>query len=240
MSVNRKNPAGIIFRRELNAYFTGPVAYIVTGLFLIISGILFFSTFFLNGRAELRQFFGLLPVMLSFFVPALTMRLFAEEKRSGSMETLMTLPVTEVDVVAGKFLASFTGTLIMIVPTFFYAVTAEIFGSPDYGPIVGGYIGTVFLCLSFTAIGLFASSITKNQIIAFFTGFIICIALTMLDVFLILLPAPLVSFLTFLSADSHFTSISRGIIDTRDLLYFISLTALFLVLTVKVQQQERK
>lgn len=240
MSVNRKNPAGIIFRRELKAYFTGPVAYIVTGLFLIISGIMFFSTFFLNGRAELRQFFGLLPVMLSFFVPALTMRLFAEEKRSGSMETLMTLPVTEVDVVSGKFLASFTGTLIMIVPTLFYAVTAEIFGSPDYGPIVGGYIGTIFLCLSFTAIGLFASSITKNQIIAFFTGFIICIALTMLDVFLILLPAPLVSFLTFLSADSHFTSISRGIIDTRDLLYFISLTALFLVLTVKVQQQERK
>ncbi len=240
MSVKtRKNPALVIFKREFKSYFTSPVAYIVTALFLIISGFMFFSTFFLNNRAELRQFFGLLPIMLSFFVPALTMRLFAEEKRSGSLETLMTLPVTELDVVAGKFAASLCGTLIMLLPTLFYVITAEIFGSPDYGPIIGGYIGAIFLSASFTAIGLFASSITKNQIIAFFTAFIICIVLTLIDVFLVLLPAPLVSFLSFISANSHFTSISRGIIDTRDLLYFISLTALFFVITVKVQQTER-
>jgi len=239
MKNNKPNCAAIIFKREFKAYFTSPIAYIVTGLFLIISGVMFFSTFFLYDRAELRQFFGLLPLLLSFFVPALTMRLFSEEKRSGSMETLMTLPVTEVDVVCGKYLASLTGTLLMIAPSLFYVITAEIFGSPDYGPIIGGYLGAFFLCATFTAIGIFASSTTKNQIIAFFTGFIICIALTMVDAFLILLPAPLVSLLTFLSANAHFTSISRGIIDTRDLLYFVSLTALFFVLTVKIQQQER-
>ena len=240
MKSKNKNPAFIIMKRELKSFFTGPIAYIVIGLYLLITGILFFSTFFIYNRAELRQFFSLMPVILSFFVPALTMRLFAEEKRVGSIETLMTLPVTEVNVVTGKYLAAFFENLIMIAPTLFYILAAEIFGSPDYGPIFGGYLGAIFLTAAFTAIGLFASSITKNQIIAFFTGFIICIALTMLDSFLIFLPASIVSFVSYFSANSHFTSISRGIIDTRDLLYFISLTALFFVSTVKVQQNNKK
>lgn len=234
-----KNPALIIMRRELKSYFTSPIAYIVTGLFLIITGILFFTTFFLQNRAELRLLFGNLPVLLSFFVPALTMRIFAEERRVGSIETLMTLPVTEIDVVCGKYLASLLSTLAMLCPTLFYVITAEIFGSPDYGPIVGGYLGAVFLCASCTAIGIFATSITKNQIIAFFTGFIICIALTMLDSFLIFLPAKIVSVLSYISANAHFNSVARGIIDTRDLLYFASLTSLFFAMTVKSQQKSR-
>lgn len=234
-----KNPALIIMRRELKSYFTSPIAYIVTGLFLIITGILFFTTFFLQNRAELRLLFGNLPVLLSFFVPALTMRIFAEERRVGSIETLMTLPVTEIDVVCGKYLASLLSTLAMLCPTLFYVITAEIFGSPDYGPIVGGYLGAVFLCASYTAIGIFATSITKNQIIAFFTGFIICIALTMLDSFLIFLPAKIVSVLSYISANAHFNSVARGIIDTRDLLYFASLTSLFFAMTVKSQQNSR-
>lgn len=240
MNTKCKKPAFIIMNRELKSFFTGPIAYIVIGLYLLITGIMFFSTFFLYNRAELRQLFTWMPVMLSFFVPALTMRLFAEEKRVGSIETLMTLPVTEVDVVIGKYLASLCGTLIMIAPTLFYILPAQIFGTPDYGPIIGGYIGAVFIAASFTAIGLFASSITKNQIIAFFTGFVICIVLTMIDSFLVFLPAPIVSFIGYLSANQHFTSISRGIIDTRDLLYFVSLTALFVVCTIKVQQNNRK
>ena len=234
-----KNPALIIMRRELKSYFTSPIAYIVTGLFLIITGILFFTTFFLQNRAELRLLFGNLPVLLSFFVPALTMRIFAEERRVGSIETLMTLPVTEIDVVCGKYLASLLSTLAMLCPTLFYVITAEIFGSPDYGPIVGGYLGAVFLCASYTAIGIFATSITKNQIIAFFTGFITCIALTMLDSFLIFLPAKIVSVLSYISANAHFNSVARGIIDTRDLLYFASLTSLFFAMTVKSQQKSR-
>ncbi len=234
-----KNPAFIIMKRELAAYFTSPIAYIVTGLFLIITGILFYTTFFIYNRAELRQLFTYLPLLLSFFVPALTMRIFAEEKRVGSIETLMTLPVTEVQVVTGKYLASFISTLVMIAPTLLYILPAEIFGQPDYGPIVGGYLGAIFLCASYTAIGLFATSVTKNQIIAFFTGFIICIVLTMLDTFMIFLPSSLVSFFSFLSANSHFTSIARGIIDTRDLIYFISLTALFFTITVKIEQAEK-
>lgn len=234
-----KSPALIIMKRELRAYFTSPIAYIVSGLFLIINGVLFFSAFFLQNNASLRYFFGNLPLLLSFFVPALTMRLFSEERRVGSIETLMTLPVTEVDVVTGKYCASLIGTLVMIAPTIFYVITAEIFGSPDYGPILGGYVGAIFLCACFTAIGVFASSITKNQIIAFFTGFIICIALTMVDSFLVFLPAPIVGFFGFFSANQHFTAIARGIVDTRDLLYFISVSVLFFTITVKIQQNTK-
>ena len=238
-SAKKQSPAIIIMKRELKAYFTAPVAYIVTALFLIIAGILFYSTFFLYDRAELRQYFSSLPTLLSFFIPALTMRIFAEERRVGSIETLMTLPVTEVDVVTGKYLASLLGTLIMIAPTLLYIIPAEVFGSPDYGPIIGGFVGAFFLSAAFTAIGLFATSVTKNQIIAFFTGFIICIVLSMIDSFLIFLPASIVNVLSFISAGGHFTSISRGILDTRDLLYFISLSALFFTATVRVQQNSK-
>ena len=234
-----QNPAIIIMKRELQTYFTSPIAYIVSGLFLIITGILFYSVFFLRNSAELRMLFQYLPMLLSFFVPALTMRIFAEERRVGSIETLMTLPVTEVQVVTGKYLAAFISTLVMLAPTLFYIIPAEVFGSPDYGPIAGGYIGAVFLCASFTAIGLFATSVTKNQIVAFFTGFIICIVLTMINSFLVFLPASIVNFFTFISANSHFESIARGIIDTRDVIYFVSLTALFFTITVKIQQQAK-
>ncbi len=237
----RKNPTFVIMRRELRAYFTSPVAYIVSALFLIVCGVWFFmlNAFYLQNRAELRGFFGSLPLILSFFVPALTMRVFAEERRSGSIETLMTLPVSETSVVAGKYLSSFVSTLIMIAPTLFYLLPVCIFGKPDFGPIIGGYLGTVFLCGCFAAIGIFASSVTKNQIIAFFLAWVICIVLTMIDQFLIFLPAPIVSFCNFISANAHFTSIARGIVDTRDILYFVSLASLFFVMTVKAEQKAR-
>lgn len=229
----------IIMKRELKAYFTSPVAYIVTSLFLIINGILFFSLFFVQNRADLRAYFSNLPIFLSFFVPALTMKLFAEERRSGSMETLMTLPVTEWDIVSGKYLASFLGTLLMVAPTLLYVITIIMFGSPDAGPIIGGYVGAVFLCAVYTSIGIFSSSITKNQIIAFFTGLAICISLTMCDIFVIILPPSLVKFVSYISFSSHFSSISKGILDTRDIVYFLSVTALFFVMTVKVQKQTK-
>ncbi len=232
--MNKKSiPALVIARREIHSYLTSPIAYIVTGLFMLASGFLFFNTFFLNNRAELRGFFGILPVTLSFFIPALTMRMIADEKRTGSIETLMTLPLTAFDITLGKFLAAFTCGVIMILPTIFYVITCAIFGSPDFGPIIGSYLGTLFLIASFSAIGLFATSLTKNQIIAFFIAFAICIAFSLLSSFLIFMPAPLVKFFSFFSAYAHFESISRGIIDTRDLIYFVSLTAVFFVLSVE-------
>lgn len=224
-------PALVIMKRELASLYASPVAYIVTGLFLAFSGFLFFSTFFLVNRAELRNFFSLLPILFAFFIPAITMRSFAEEKRSGSLETLMTLPVSEGDAVAGKFLAAWIFTASILLPTLAYAVTAIVLGAPDLGPLVGGYLGALFLAASFCAIGLFASSVTKNQIIAFFVAFSICILLAMIDGFLVFMPASIVGKFEFISASYHFESISRGILDTRDVLYFLSLTAFFLALT---------
>jgi len=235
-----KNPAVVIFKREFAAYFASPIAYIVTGLFLILAGTMFFTAFYLQNRASMRNLFQMLPLILSFFIPALTMRVYAEEKRVGSIETLYTLPVTEFDVAAGKFLATFVASAIMIAPTLLYLFGMLPFGTPDAGPVAGGYIGALFLCAAFSAIGIFASSITKNQIISFFTAFIICISLTMVSDFLIFLPAPIVGFLQFLSANEHFTSISRGIIDSRDIIYFVSLTALFFSLTVVTQEKEAR
>ena len=239
-SKKTKSTWHIIMRRELAAYFVSPVPYIVGALFLFAAGILFFSVFFIGNRAELRDFFTLLPIEISVVIPAMTMRLFSEEKRSGSLETLMTLPVTTGDVVAGKYLASFISSLILLAPTLFYIVACCAFGTPDMGPIVGGYLGAIFLCACYTAIGIFASSVTNNQILAFFTAFAICAFLSLVQMFTVFLPGPLVSLVTFISATSHFNSIARGVIDTRDILYFVSLTALFLAFTVRTVNNSKK
>ncbi len=234
-----KNPAIIIMNRELFAYFTSPVAYIVMGLFLAFSGFLFFSIFFLMNRADLRPFFTNLPLLFAFFIPAITMRLFAEEQKTGTMETLMTLPVSTLEVVAGKFLAAVKFSIIMILPTISYAITASFFGTVDIGATVCGYIGAALLATSFCSVGIFASSITKNQIVAFFVAFTICILLAMVDQFLLFLPAGAVNFFQFLSAGSHFTSISRGIIDSRDVIYFASISAVFFLLTVNTLNAQK-
>ena len=230
----------VIAKRELSAYFTSPVAYIVSALFLLVTGFMFFSTFFLSGRAELRGFFGLLPVMFSLFIPALTMRVFSEEARVGSLETLLTLPVTIVDVVMGKYIASFISGMVMLFPTLSYVIVCFMFGTPDIGPIIGSYIGSLLLLAAFCAIGFFTSSCTKNQIIAFFASAFICVFLTLIDAFSVILPSSIVAFISFISAGSHFDSICRGIVDTRDVLYFVSLAAIFLVLTVNSINGSRK
>ena len=223
----------VIARRELGAYFSSPVVYIVTGLFLIFSGFLFFSTFFLLNRAEIRSFFSQLPLMFSFFIPALTMRLFAEETRSGSFETLMTLPVSPFEIALGKFLAAWASSCILLVPTFVYCFTISFFGDLDMGPVVGGYTGAVLLAAAFSAIGIFASSLTRNQIIAFFTAFAVCAFLSLIRQLSVLLPSSFAGIADFISSERHFSSIARGIIDSRDLVYFFSVTALFFVLTVR-------
>lgn len=239
-SMTAKAPVGVIIRRELGAYFASPIAYIVTCLFLLFSGFVFFSTFFISQMAELRRFFEFLPILFSFFIPAITMRMFSEEKRSGSFETLLTLPVSTLDVVMGKYIAALISSLVMLVPTVFYAITCMLFGSPDMGTIVGGYIGSILLSASYTAIGLFASSITKNQIIAFFTSFSICIVLSLLNNFAVIFPGAIVSLVNFISASSHFESVSRGIVDSRDIIYFLSLTLAFFALTVRTIENSRK
>ncbi len=232
MSNKKKASWAVICSRELSALFTSPIPYIVCVVFLLAAGIRFFSTFFIIKRAELRGFFEYLPLFFCLFIPALTMRVFSEEKRSGSMETLLTLPVTPLSVVAGKYLASLVSCLMLLVPTLFYVLTCCLLGEVDAGPIVGGYIGAVLLSAAYCAIGMFSSSVTKNQIISFFISFAICAFLSFCGMFAVLMPSSLVRGIKFLCSTSHFESISRGIIDSRDIIYFLSITALFFVLTV--------
>jgi len=211
-----------ILGKELKSYFIAPIAYIVIAIFLLVTGWFFFSTFFLYNQASLRNFFGLLPLIFSFVIPAVTMRLFSEELHVGSYEVLMTMPVTYGEVIIGKFLAAVSFVAIMLLPTLSYAITVSLLGSLDLGPIIGGYIGALFLGALFSAIGLLASTLTRNQIIAFIIGTSICFALTLIDKMLFFLPASLLGVLENIGADFHFQNIAKGIIDSRDILYFAS------------------
>lgn len=213
-----------IFKKEFRGYFVSPIAYIVISIFLLVTGWFFFSTFFIFNQATLRNFFSLLPIIFSFVVPAVTMRLFSEELNVGSYEILLTMPVTFLDVVLGKFLAGVVFVAAMLIPTFAYPITVTFIGQLDWGPVVGGYIGAILLGAAFSAIGLFASSLTRNQIIAFIIGVAICFSLTLIDKMLFFLPQSLLGFLEYLGADFHFQNISKGIIDSRDILYFLSVS----------------
>jgi len=220
-----------IMRRELGFYFVSPIAYIVIVVFLIATGWFFFSVFFLNGRADLRDFFSLLPLILTFVVPAVTMRLFSEEFSSGSYEILLTLPVSTIDILAGKFLAALSFALLMLIPTLSYPIFVSTLGELDWGPVAGGYLGTIFLIGLLCAVGLFASSLTKNQIVAFIVGVAMCFFLTQVHRVLFLIPVFLTGFFQFLGASTHFNNIAKGMLDSRDLLYFVSLSFIALYFT---------
>jgi ABC-2 type transport system permease protein len=211
-----------IFRKEFSAYFISPIAYIVISIFLLVTGWFFFATFFLFNQANLRTFYTLLPVVFAFVIPAITMRLISEELNIGSDEILLTMPVTYGDVILGKFLASVALIMAMLIPTLAYPLTVSFMGQLDWGPVVGGYVGAVFLGAAFSAVGLFASALTRNQIIAFIIGLAICFMLTLIDKMLFFLPQSLLGVFSYLGADFHFQNIAKGIIDSRDILYFIS------------------
>jgi len=218
--------AAHIFQKEFNSYFVSPIAYIVISIFLLVTGWFFFATFFLFNQANLRTFYALLPVVFAFVIPAITMRLISEELNVGSDEILLTMPVTHGDVVLGKFLASVALIIAMLIPTLAYPLTISFMGQLDWGPVVGGYIGAVFLGAAFSAVGLFASALTRNQIIAFIIGLAICFTLTLIDKMLFFLPQSLLGIFSYLGADFHFQNIAKGIIDSRDILYFASISFL--------------
>jgi len=212
-----------ILNKELKDYFISPIAYIVISIFLLVTGWFFFTTFFLYNQADLRNFFSLLPIIFSFVIPAITMRLFSEELNVGSYEILLTLPVTFTDIIIGKFLAGVVFISVALIPTLSYPIFITFLGQLDWGPVMGGYIGAVLLGGAFTAVGLFASSLTRNQIIAFIVGMMICFFLTLIDKMLLFFPESMLGIIGYLGADFHFKNISKGIIDSRDILYFLSI-----------------
>ncbi|MCF8114418.1 MAG: ABC transporter permease subunit [Desulfotignum sp.] len=228
----------IIAIKEFKDYFISPIAYIVIALFLIVTGWFFFSTFFIYSRADLRDFFALLPIVFSFFIPAITMRLFAEERNVGSYETLLTMPVSFFHIALGKFFAATAFAGAMLIPTLSYPLFISFIGDLDLGPVAGGYLGAIFLAGAYCAMGLFASALTRNQIIAFIIGCALCFTLTILNRMLFFMPPKIVTFIEYIGASSHFTNFSKGILDTRDILYFISLIVIFLFSTHLVMQEK--
>jgi len=219
-----------LFRRELSGYFQTPVAYVVGAIFLGITAALFFAVFFIFERAELRQFFGLLPMLLAILMPALAMRLVAEERRRGTWEILTTLPVGHTQIILAKFAAVWVTGLFLLAPTLFYAVTVSTFGPLDPGPVVGGYLGGVLLVAAYGAVGVFSSSVARNETVALVLGLVISLFLAFLEGIVVLMPGGLVSLVQFLGTGYHFSGFTRGVIDSRSVVYLLSVTAFFLVL----------
>jgi ABC-2 type transport system permease protein len=216
--------------KELRSYFTSTIAYVVITVFLLITGWFFSTNLFLVNQATLRAAFGIIPIIFIFFVPAITMRLISEEKKSGTIELLVTMPIKDHEIVIGKFLAALCLVAIALFFTFTYVLTIGLLGNADAGPIIGGYLGLLLMSGAYLALGLFASSLTQNQIVAFIIAIAIIFVLFMLDKILFFVPAGLATIFEYLSIDYHFNNIARGVIDTRDLIYYLSLIALGLTL----------
>lgn len=219
-----------IFRRELRSYFNSPVAYVVIVVFLAIVGWFFSSNLFLMNVASMRVVFELVPLVFLFFIPAITMRLLAEEQKTGTLELLTTRPVRDSEIVLGKFLAAWALVAITLLPTLLYVIALASLGPLDVGPVLSGYIGLLLMAAVYIAIGIFASSLTENQIVAFIVSFLIILALFLLNKVLIYVPEGLASTFEFLGIDYHFSNIARGIIDSRNLIYFASLIGFSLLL----------
>ncbi len=232
-----------IFRKEINSFFSSLIGYIVVGVFLVLMGLVmwvFPDYSVLDGNyANLDTLFSIAPLIFLFLIPAVTMRTFAEEKQSGTIELLVTRPISDWQIVGGKFLACLVLVAFALLPTLLYYMTVHRLGAPvgnlDAGGILGSYIGLLFLAAAFVAIGVFASSLTNNQIIAFMLAIFLCFFFYLAFDFLSRLPVffgKTDDVVQAVGIQYHYDSMSRGVLDSRDVVYFGSLIALFLAATV--------
>lgn len=232
-----------IFWKEIHTFFSSLIGYIVIGVFLVIMGLVLFifpdTSLLEYNYATLDQLFQMAPLIFMFLIPAVTMRSFAEEQQNGTIELLVTRPLRDMDIVMGKFWASLLLVGVALLPTLLYYLTVYQLGAPpgnlDSGAIAGSYFGLLFLAGIFVAIGLFASSLTSNQIVAFVLATFLCFILHYGFYYFSQLPVfygTSDDIVQMIGIDYHYESISRGLIDTRDLVYFVSVTALFLAMTV--------
>ncbi|GGW41506.1 gliding motility-associated ABC transporter permease subunit GldF [Arenibacter certesii] len=240
-----------IFKKEIQSFFTSPIGYLVIGLFLVLNG-LFLWVFkgpfniFEYGFADMGQFFLLAPWVFLFLIPAITMKSFSEEKKMGTLELLFIKPISLRDLVLGKFLGTFILALISVLPTLLYVYTiwelGTTVGNLDMGMIIGSYFGLLFLIAGYTAIGLFASSLSENQIVAFILSMVISFLLFYgFDAIATLIPSGDMHLIVKkLGMKAHFDSIARGVIDTRDIVYFIGICAFFLFLTINQLKNQKR
>ena len=232
----------VIFKRELASYFATPLAYVFILIFLVLSGVFTFylGGFYESGQADLAPFFNFHPWLYLFLVPAIAMRLWAEERKSGSIELLMTLPITRFEAVTGKFLAAWVFAGIALLLTFPMIITVNYLGQPDNGAIFTGYLGSWLMAGGFLAIGSCMSALAKNQVIAFILAVVVSFLFIVsgfplvLDAFSAWAPQMVLDAIASLSFLTRFEAISKGVIDLRDLLYFVTLIAAWLAATAVV------
>ena len=237
--LDKLSNVGTIFQKEIRSYFNSAVAYVVIVVFLAIVGWMYTSSMFLVNVASLRLMFELIPLVFLFVVPAVTMRLLAEEKKAGTIELLTTKPLHDWEIVTGKFLAAWALIGVALLPTLIYYITIAFLGNIDNGPVIGGYLGLLLMAGVYVAIGLLSSSLTENQIVAFIVGLLLMFAFYMMDKVLIFVPDFMTSIIEYLGIDFHFSNIARGVIDSRDVVYFGSLLGFTLYLSV-VSLERRK
>ena len=230
----------VIFRRELQGYFATPIAYVFMGVFVALASVftMYVGGFFIRAQADLSAFFGFHPWLYLFLIPALAMRLWAEERRAGTIELLLTLPVTMTQAVMGKFLAAWLFTAVALALTFPVWITVNYLGDPDNGVIAAGYLGSLLMAGAYLAIGSCISALTRNQVIAFVVSAVVCLLFVLsgypvvLDLVAAWAPPLLVETVGSFSFLGHFEDIVKGVIDLRDFVYFASLIALWLFLNV--------
>jgi ABC-2 type transport system permease protein len=228
-----------IAKRELGAYFKSPIAYVVLVAFLAVNLYLYFNSFFVVRSASLESFFGNMPFLFLFFGPAIAMRLLAEERGSGTIELLLTMPVRESQVVLGKYLAAVALFAVGLLFTMSVVYTVGSLGPLDYGAALAGYVGALFLGSTYLAVGLFASAMTKNQIVAFIVGLAVCLMLYLLGAFFQSAGDGLGPVLQYLSPAYHFQKIARGVIELKNLVYYLSIIAALLLLATQVLEARK-
>jgi ABC-2 type transport system permease protein len=231
----------LLTRREISSYFVSPVAYVAMALFLVISGFFFAMADFRPGQpAAMKSIFEVMMVILVFVIPIVTMRCLSEERRNGTLETLLTAPITDTQVVLAKFLGSWLFYLAMLAPTALYLVLLTLFGNPELGPVASGYLGLALLGMLYVAIGVFASSLTSSQVIAAVTAFVILVVLAMLGPWLgAAAPAPYRQVIMEATVRAHYLDFSQGVVDVIHVIYFAALAVYALFLTVKVLESRR-
>ncbi|MBI3291592.1 MAG: ABC transporter permease [Elusimicrobia bacterium] len=229
----------LLVAKEFRAAFNGPTAYILLVVFLLMTGWFFASPLFIVKQASLNELVGVLPILFVFLIPAITMRAIAEELKSGTIELLATLPLKDYEIVLGKYLAILALLGIALGLTGGYPLVLGFLGKLDRGHVLGVYLGMGLLGGAFSAMGLFASSLTKNQMVAFIIGFALCFAFFLFGKMGQWSPPGIRALLDFLGIDRHLEAFVKGVLDTRDLLYFVSVATAFLSAAIAVVSSRR-
>jgi ABC-2 type transport system permease protein len=230
--------AWCIAKREIGAYFASPVAYLLLAAVVAISGLLFYNEFFVARQARMDQLFGKLPLVFLLLVPAMAMRLLAEEKRSGTIEVLLTMPVRDSEVVIGKLAAGLAVLVLSLVATLPYPIAVSRLGDLDLGPVIGGYIGALLLGSLYLTASMFASSLTRNQVIALVAGLLICFGVYALQ-WAVESGRASGAILLYMSPSFHYQNMTRGYFEFRSLVYFASASGLFVLLTIQALEARK-